>query len=303
MKFNRIAPLFVIIAASLWGMDGIILRPSLLGLPIPLIVLIESAIVTIILTPFFLGKIKKLKTLGLKDWLAFAGVAFFGGAVGTMAIIKALFYVNFVNLSIVILIQKLQPLFAISLAAIILKERPPKEFFLWASLALFGAYLMTFGANLPNLAIGDKTIAAALFALLASFSFGSSTVLSKLALRNVGFELGTYIRFFITAFMMLLFVSILGELPAIQNITENQILIFFIIAFITGGPAIFLYYYGLKRISAYVSTICELAFPLTAVLLEYAIRGNILSSIQWVGVLILLTSMIKVSLLKSNSNK
>ena len=31
------------------------------------------------------------------------------------------------------------------------------------------------------------------------------------------------------------------------------------------GFAIFFYYYGIKQISASVSTICELAFPLTAV--------------------------------------
>ena len=61
------------------------------------------------------------------------------------------------------------------------------------------------------------------------------------------------------------------------------------------NAAIFLYYYGLKKISASVAAICELAFPLTAVLLEYFIRGNILGPIQWVGVAILLFSILKVS--------
>lgn len=303
MKIDQIAPVFIIIAASLWGVDGIVLRPSLLGLPITLIVLIESSIVTIVLTPIFIGKFYNFKILRLKDWLAFSGVALFGGAIGTMAIIKALFYVNFVNLSIVILIQKLQPLFAILLAAILLKERPPKVFFLWAGLAICGAYIMTFGTKLPNMNTGDKVVAAALFALLASISFGLSTVLSKRALRNIGFELGTYLRFSITAVMMLGIVLFLGEFSAAQNISERQTIVLFLIAFITGGPAIFLYYYGLKRISASVATICELAFPLTAVLLEYVIRGNVLGSFQWLGVFILLISMIKVSLLKLNNSK
>jgi len=68
-----------------------------------------------------------------------------------------------------------------------------------------------------------------------------------------------------------------------------------LIAFSTGGPAIFLYYYGLKRITASVATICELAFPLTAVVLEYILRQNILSAIQWIGALVLLFSIIQVS--------
>jgi drug/metabolite transporter (DMT)-like permease len=102
---NRLAPFFVIVAASLWGVDGIILRPALYSLPVPLVVFIESAIVAVLLSPFFISKYPELKSLKPKDWLAFLGVALFGGAIGTMAITRALFYVNFVNLSIVILIQ------------------------------------------------------------------------------------------------------------------------------------------------------------------------------------------------------
>ncbi|MCW8823283.1 MAG: DMT family transporter, partial [Ignavibacteriaceae bacterium] len=81
----------------------------------------------------------------------------------------------------------------------------------------------------------------------------------------------------------------------ITNITTNQLLIFFLIAFTTGGAAIFLYYYGLKRITASVAAICELAFPLVAVILEYIVHGNILGPVQWVGALILLFSIFKVS--------
>lgn len=298
MKLYKFAPLFVIVAASLWGIDGIILRPSLVGLPVYLVVFVESAIVTIILTPIFAGKSEKIKNLKKKNWISFIGVALFGGAIGTMSITKALFYVNFVNLSIVILIQKLQPMFAILLAAIILKEKPPNKFYFWAGIAILGAYLMTFGVKSPNISTGDKTALAALFAFLASFSFGFSTVLSKRALINVGFGIGTYLRFGITAIIMFIIVLSLGELSSIQTITSHQLTIFILIALITGGPAIFLYYYGLKHISASVSTICELSFPLTAVLLEYFLRENILSIVQWIGVLLLIISMTNVSTLK-----
>ncbi|MCJ7554300.1 MAG: DMT family transporter, partial [Ignavibacteriaceae bacterium] len=65
------------------------------------------------------------------------------------------------------------------------------------------------------------------------------------------------------------------------------------------GAAIFLYYYGLKRITASVAAICELAFPLTAVILEYFIRGNILGPVQWIGAIVLLVSIIKVSWIKA----
>lgn len=285
----------IIIAASLWGVDGIVLRPSLYSLPVPLVVFVESAIVAVLLTPFLIKRISPLKSLTLKDWIAFVGVALFGGAIGTMAITKALFYVNFVNLSIVILLQKLQPVFAISLATLLLKEKLPKEFFLWASLAIVGAYFMTFGLSSPNFSTGDKTTIAALFALLAAFSFSSSTVLSKRALRNVNYEMGTYLRFLFAAIIMLVIAASTGDISNIKDITSKQTVIFLIIAFTTGGSAIFLYYYGLKRISASVASICELAFPLTAVVLDYFVHDNILSPVQWIGTGVLIISILKVS--------
>ncbi len=292
---NKFAPVFVIIAASLWGIDGIILRPALYNLPVPLVVLIETTIAAILLTPILVLRLKSIKQLELKDWLAFIGVGLLGGAIGTMAITKALFYVNFVNLSVVILIQKLQPVFALTFAALFLKERLPKEFFFWASLAILGAYLMTFGLKLPILTTGDKTVLAAGLSIIAAASFGSSTVLSKRALKNVSYETGTYLRFSITAILMLIINLFANDFNSVSQINFHQWIIFLIIALTTGGVAIVFYYYGLKRISASVATICELAFPLTAVILEYFIHKNILSLVQWFGVIILLISIIKVS--------
>jgi drug/metabolite transporter (DMT)-like permease len=293
---NQIFPATLVsLAATLWAVDGIVLRPFLFNLPVPLVVFIETTIVAIILTPFFYNNFHIIKNLHYKDWIAFVGVAFFGGALGTMAITRALFFVNYVNLSIVIFIQKLQPVFAISLAAIVLKEKLNKEFIIWATTAIIGAYIITFGFNLPLMDTGDKTAIAALFALTAAFSFGFSTVLSKRALRNIGFQLGTYLRFSITSLIMLIIILFTKDFNYITNISANQFLVFLIIAFSTGGPAIFLYYYGLKKISASVATICELSFPLSAVILEYFVHGKILSPVQWIGAIILLFSIIKVS--------
>lgn len=292
---SRLAPLFIVIAAALWGIDGVLLRPYLYSLPVPLVVFVESGIVLIFLSPFLIGKRKQISGLNRTDWYYFFLVALFGGAIGTMAITKALFYVNFTNLSIVILIQKLQPVFALSLASIFLRERPKKIFFLWSAFAILGAYLMTFGINLPNIHTGDKTAMAGLFALLAASSFGASTVLSKRALKNVSFEIGTYLRFLFASIILLVIVLVRGDLPVITSITSEQFFVFLIIAFTTGGAAIFLYYYGLKKLTASVSTICELAFPLTAVVLEYFLRGNLLSPVQWFGVLILFISILQVT--------
>jgi len=300
---KKLAPFFVIVAAGLWAVDGILLRPALYTLPVSLVVFVESTIVALLLTPFMIKYFSRAKELSRGDLFAFIGVALAGGAIGTMAITKALFYVDFVNLSIVILIQKLQPVFAITLAAVFLKEKLPNIFFAWGALAITGAYIMTFGFNLPDLSTGDKTTMAAIFALIAALGFGSSTVLSKRALKNVSFELGTYLRFAISSIIMLVIVISSGTLSSITSITTDQIYIFFLIAFTTGGPAIFLYYFGLKRITASVASICELAFPLTAVILEFALRGNILGPVQWAGALVLFFSILRVTKIQASPAK
>lgn len=294
------APLFIVFAAFLWALDGIVLRPSLYSLPVSLVVFVEHGLAFLIMLPFFIKEAKELKKLKQADWGAFLWVAVFGGVLGTMFITKALFYVEFVNLSIVILIQKLQPVFALTLAALILKEKLPKKFFKWAALAVIATYFVTFDGFLPNFDTGDKTAIAALFALGAAFAWGSSTVFGKRALKNVSFRMATYLRFGLTTLIMFFIVTSTGSLntAAFNLITPQQWLTFLLIVFSTGGAAIFLYYYGLKQVKASTSTIAELAFPLSAILLEFVIRGRVLSLSQWVGVIILFIAIYQVSLIQ-----
>ncbi len=291
----KYAPFFVIFAAILWGFDGIILRPSLYVLPVTLVVFVESLITTLLLTPILFKQLKTLKLIQNKDLLAFFAVALFGGAIGTMAITKALFYVNFVNLSIVIFIQKLQPIFALSLASVLLKERLSKQFFIWACLAIFGAYIMTFGFALPSATAGNKTLYAAIFALIAAISFAASTVFSKRALKNISFYMATYVRFLFSSILMFIIIIGFGQISAISEITLEQSFIFLLIAFSSGGFAIFLYYFGLKQISASRAAIYELAFPLSAVMLEFLVHDKILSPVQWLGVLMLIIGIMRVT--------
>ncbi len=292
---KKFAPLFIIIAASLWGVDGIVFRPALYTLPVGLVVFVESTIVSVILLPVLYRFRHELRNLTREEIFSFLGVAFFGGALGTMAITKALFYVSYVNLSIVILIQKFQPLFAISLAAVLLKEKLPKIFFVWAGLAIIGSYFLTFGFSSPVFSLENKTLIAVLYSLLAAFSFGFSTVLSKKGIKNISHTTATVIRFYFTSLIMLFVLMGTGDYSAFGLITQKQIMIFIAIAFSTGGLAIYLYYIGLKYVSASESTILELAFPVTAIFLEYLIHGKLLNLPQWIGAVILIYSIYKIT--------
>lgn len=291
-------PFFIVLASVLWGLDGVVLRPALYSLPVPTVVFIEHVLAFAIMLPFFIYERKKLKLISKNSYFYFFLVALFGGALGTIAITKGLFYVNFAHLSAVVLMQKLQPIFAIFLAWLILKEKLPKKFFGYAILALVGAYLIAFPELKPDFNTGDKTTIAALFGLLAALSWGASTVFSKRALKETDFRMGTYLRFGLTALITGIIMLITGGQVAISNISQVQWTYFFIIVFSSGGLAMLLYYFGLKHTKASVSTICELGLPLSALIFEWFIYHKTLNPTQFIGAALLLLAIIMVSRLK-----
>lgn len=295
MKHLWVFPLFIVVASILWGVDGVVLRPGLYSLPVPTVVFIEHALAFAFMLPFFIYEIKKLKAITKSSYFYFFLVALFGGALGTVFITKGLFYVNFASLSAVILMQKLQPVFAIFLAWLLLKEHLPKKFFFYSALALIGAYFVAFPTLLPNFNTGDKTTIAAMFGLLAALSWGASTVFSKRALRETNFRIGTYIRFGLTSLIMLVMMLATGGQSAISTISSTQWGYFFIIVFSSGGIAMLLYYFGLKHTKASVSTICELGLPLSAIILDYFVHHSVMNVTQFFGAAMLLFAIVMVS--------
>lgn len=284
------------VAAILWGFDGIVLTPRLYNLNISYVVFMVHCIPFVILNVFCFNTYKQLKTFQKTDFIYFFLVALFGGALGTLAIVKALFLVNFQSLTVVVLLQKLQPVFAIVLAAILLKERVHKGFVVWASVAIIASYFLAFGLTIPDFNTGSRTTLAALFSLMAAFSFGSATVFGKKILNKVDFISATFLRYGFTTVIMLAIVLINGSLTQFHETTSQNWLILFIIAFTTGSGALFFFYYGLRKVKAMVATICELFFPASAILFDYLFNDKILSPIQWISATILMIAIIKLSI-------
>lgn len=296
MKNNILGALAVMFAGFLWALDGVVLTPRLYNLLeyIILVVFLLHLIPFILMQPLFYKKYSFIKKFNKDDLFTFFLIAFFGGFLGTYSIVKALFLVNFDGLSIIVLLQKLQPIFAIILAMILLKERLRKNFVLWASIAIVASYFLTFGLNVPNLNTDSNLTLASMYALLAAASFGSATVFGKKILKKYDFQTATFFRFGLTALITLPLIILFNQMNFLV-ITKVNWLYFLIIALTTGTGGIYIYYYGLRKIKAMTATICEMFFPLSAIVLDYFINGKILSFVQWIAVLILLFAIYKVT--------
>jgi drug/metabolite transporter (DMT)-like permease len=282
-------------SAMLWGFDGVVLTPRLYNLDVGYVVFMLHLFPFLLMNLFFFKEYRYLKMFTLADLYTFLLISFFGGAVGTLAIVKALFLLDFNHLSVVVLLQKLQPIFAVLLATTLLGEKLRQHFLLWASLAILGGYFLTFGWALPDLHTGDATVHASLLALLAALSFGSSTVFSKKILGKYNFVTSTFYRYGFTSLIMLLFMIGFGDFGQIGQTTKLNWLFIAIIGLTTGSGAIFLYYYGLRKVKAIMATISELMFPVSAVVFDYLINHSMLSPVQWVAAAVMIYAIIRLN--------
>ena len=285
----------VILASIMWGFDGIVLTPRLFNLDVIFVVFMLHLIPFIIMNLFLYREYRYMRVFSYNDIFILFLIAMFGGILGTVSIVKALFLVNFNNLTVVVLLQKLQPVFSIILAALILREKIRKRFALWAGIAIVASYFLVFGWKIPRIDAGHQTAEAALFALIAAFAFGSSTVFSKKILNKYSFQTGTFYRYAFTTVILLLAVLVSGRMSQFSEITNANWIYFIIIAFTTGSGAIFLYYYGLIRIRAMLATMCELFFPLSAIVFDYIFNGKILNSVQWIAAAAMIFAIIQLN--------
>lgn len=292
-KFLSYGPLLIVIAASLWAFDGII-RRSLFSLPSITIVFYEHLFGAMILLPYLIKTFHK-EGLSKKEFFLLLFISMFSGVLGGLWFTTALLKTSFISFSVVYLIQKLQPIFTITTAKIILKEKVTKKYIKWALLAFIAAYFVTFKNGVINFSTGSGTIIAALYALGAAFAWGSSTAFSKLALQKRPSTYVTALRFFLTAVLGFGMVFLLGQSKSLSAPTISQLGRFLLIAVSTGMVSVVIYYQGLKKVPASVSTILELVYPLLAVFIDATLYKSFLAPSQYLAGIVLLFAIYQIS--------
>ena len=299
-NLKYLGPVAIMCAAVLWSFDGL-LRQYLLEVPSLMVVLLEHFFGALLLTPLLFKGWKEIKTLPNRAWISVLWVSLFGGLLGTFFYTKALSYINYIDLSVVVLLQKFQPFFAIGLAAVLLREPLTKNYLICAVAAIAGGYLVTFENGLPVMEMDDKTLIAGLMALCAAFAWGSSTVLGKHALKHLSFFSLTGLRLWITTFITVVVILFMGNSPINVSLSKTEWLTILTIVLSTGTVALFIYYYGLKHVLATHATIYELFWPLSAMLIDLFIRGRTLMPGQFMGALLLIGASIFLSRQQKNS--
>ena len=285
--------LAIVLAAILWSGDAF-LRQELYTVPSMLVVALEHALGTLLYAPFLAIGWKHVRAMTLKEWGILLYLCAVSGLLALFLYTKALAYVGFVPLSVVVLLQKLQPFFTIGCASVVLRERITPRFIAATLVASVGGYLVTFGLHVPVWSDDRTTIAAALMAVGAAACWGSSTVISKYLLRTAPVAVITGLRLFLTTLLAGAFAFALGQYPAMVALEPIQWGSLALIACSAGGVALGIYYWGLRRVPAAHSAVYELAWPISAIVLDYAFRGVLLSPVQLLGGAVLIGAMLSL---------
>jgi drug/metabolite transporter (DMT)-like permease len=270
----------VAVGAAMWGTDGALRAPLLPRWSPWSIVLFEHLILSAVVIGPLLTRRAELRRIPRRAWLAVLGVSWGGSALATLAFTAAF---QFGNPDVVVLLQKTQPLWALLAAGWLLGERPRSTLLPLAVCAMGGAYLLSFGWTDPAHAFSGARGEAAGLALGAAALWGTATALGRSALRHVGPSTLTGLRFVVALPLLVVIAGAHGTVGPPAATAGGDWVRLLLLAVVPGLLGLLLYYRGLRRTPASIATFAELAFPATALVVNYFALGATIDATQAAG--------------------
>jgi drug/metabolite transporter (DMT)-like permease len=276
MRLTRVPGIVLIsIAATLWGLDGLIRKPLSHTTTPTTIVFGEHVVLVALTLPLLVPALLALWRAGPRYVLAGILIGAGASAIATILFTQALFHGDFIT---VVVLQKAQPLVAVAGAWLVLGEQPRPRFAWFLLPALAGIWLIALKHPLEPHAQGLTPIAETLG---AAGLWGLGTVFGRYLGRRLAFEHVTTVRF---AFGLVASACALPIVGAAAFASAHDSLWIAVLALVTGLLALGLYYYGLRRTPAMLAALGELAFPVTATLIGIYVYNDTLRWTQWLGI-------------------
>jgi drug/metabolite transporter, DME family len=264
ISVDRYSVVLIAVAAVLWASDALF-RNNLIGhLSASQIVVAEDGLITLFLVPVLVRSVGELSGLSWRGWVAVLLIAGGAQALATLLFTQSFSYRIYAETFV---LQQTQPLIALVLAWVVLGERRRPWFWATVAVALVGVYMVVFAYNPtdPLSALQHGRLEAGLFALGAAVLWAAGTVLGRYALGSLSFWAVTSLRFTLALPVLLVVVLVQYGLGGFGHYTVSDFVPNLLaIALVPGLLALLLYYRALSRTPASLSTIAELALPVTA---------------------------------------
>ncbi|MFA9443829.1 DMT family transporter [Egicoccus sp. AB-alg6-2] len=288
---RRSVPAIVLVAAAaaLWGTDALFRRALALELPAGVVVFYEHLFLTLACLPL-LARVPWRQVRWSPRVLG-SLVLIGAGASATATFLFTLAF-RYGDPTTPLLLQKLQPLIAVGAAWLLLGERPRVRLGGFAALAIVGAYLI----SVPDPArTSVAQLAPALLAVGAAALWGLGTVLGRGLSTTFAPAQLTALRFAIGLPASALVVLVDQGPAGFAAVTTTDLPGLVALAAVPGLLALWLYYRGLAGTPASAATLAELAFPLSAIVINRIAFGTTLTTTQWIGMGLLAGTLVAVS--------
>lgn len=277
----------VAIAASLWGSSALLRDPLAGSVDASTIVMYEHIVLVAVLSPWALGSLRRWAQAPARVRAAAVIIGAGSSALATTLFTAAFAYGDPITPQV---LQKLQPLVAIALAAVLLGERLRPRFAWFAVPTLVGAWLLSF-ADPFSIAIADAQAAA--LALGAAVLWGAGTVLGRLVGTDLGARDTLVLRFVFGLPSAAVIVAVLG---AQWTMPVEKAPSLIALALVPGLLALGLYYFALQRTAASRATLAELMFPVTAAVVGVTMLDATLTTSRWFGLALVVASITALAL-------
>lgn len=298
---------FIMIACFTWALDTLIRYPLLgAGYSTLQIVLIEHLTLVLFVSPMLWRYRHVYRHMSISGFSSLFFIGGIGSAIGTLAFTEAFHYLN---PTVVILLQKLQPIVAILLAYWLLKERIKGRFLQWAAVILLGSFVMMWPdlRTLGNAQWHYSSDMISLFkgygyTLIAVIAWGAATVCGKyLSHQNIPANAIMSGRF--VAGLLVLVPMALVQSDGLSLMTPVDLSLVAVMALLSGFIGMWFYYQGLKTIPAQMATLAELSFPVFAAVINWVFLDMGLTGYQIIGGIMLILGNIGLRMKQLKRNE
>lgn len=304
-------PWLVGLGAALWGTESAWRIPLNDRFDASVIVFWEHVLILLLFLPILLPRLGELRKIDTPTWgyLIFSGFA--GSAVGTIFFTLAL---KNGNPTVINVILNIQPVISTLAAFLLFHDRLTRPFFLFAAIAAIAVIAGVFLSVEHPTRIGVSFAEAGLnlgtgYALICAVFWGLSTVAGRGVMIGMSLQLAASLRVVVGLVCMTLILLIGGKLntatlwPVAARIHPEAALGFLLLlASISGGIPLLIYFEGLRRTRASTAGYFEMMQTLAAVCITWGFFHAALHLHQVIAGLILMAAVALVQYVQAGAN-
>ncbi len=298
-------PWLVGLGAALWGTESAWRIPLNELFDAEVIVFWEHVLILLMFLPLLLPSLGELRKIDSKTWgyLLFSGFA--GSAVGTIFFTLAL---KCGNPTVVNVILNIQPVISTFGAFLLFGDRLAPRFFLYAGIAILaGIFLSVEHPELIGVSFQSAGITLGTgYALICAVFWGGSTVAGRGVMVGMPLRLASSMRIVVGLFCMTLILVGYGKLngaalwpPAAQAHAFKAIGALILLASISGGIPLLIYFRGLSLTRASTAGYFEMMQTLAAVCITWGFFHAALRLHQIAAGLVLMVAVAMVQRVQS----